>query len=78
MLELGKQYNWSDITEEYPDMYAIVTDIQSKDGMIQSCKLLEVVSYDKEEEAICKYMRKGIKFACERTTFSAPNVGVLY
>lgn len=78
MLELGKTYRWSDITEKYPNMYAIITDVIRKNEMIQSCKLLKIVPYEQEEETVCHYMDLGIDFDCVRTTFSAPNMGVFY
>lgn len=77
-LETGKVYDWSVISTVYPNMYAIITDVQEEDGLIKRCKLLEIVSYEQEEQVVCRYMDLGIDFDCVRTTFAAPNMGVLY
>ena len=76
-LEMGKTYKWSVISETYPNMYVIITDIKEKGGLIQSCKLLEITSYENKEEVVHRYRKSNINFDCVRTTFSAPNVGVL-
>ena len=78
MLKHGEVYKWSEITKEYPNKYAIITEIDKKDGVIQSCKLLEIVPFEKEEETVCHYMDLGIDFDCVRTTFSAPGTGILF
>jgi len=78
MLELGKRYKWSDISNEYPDMYAVITDMEKKDGLLDTCVLVEVVPFEKKEDAIIRYTKIGKKFACRRTTYSAPNVGGLF
>jgi len=78
MLQMGREYKWSDIVKEYPDMYAIITEVKEKDGIIDSCRLMEVVPYEQEEDAVCRYMKSDVEFSCKRTTFSAPNVGVFY
>lgn len=78
MIEIGKRYSWKEITKEYPDMYAIITDIEKERGIIQSCKVLEIVPFEQEEETVCKYKKLGVKFNCVRTTFSAPTMGVFF
>ena len=77
MLKFGEIYNWSNIIKEYPNMYAIITDINKKDGVIQRCKLIDVVPFEKEEETVCHYIDTCMDFDCVRTTFSAPTVGVI-
>ena len=74
MLKYGEIYKWDEIVKEYPNMYAIITDVTRKHGTVQSCKLLKIVPYEKEEETVCYYMDLGIDFDCERTTFSAPDM----
>lgn len=78
MLESDKIYNWNDIVNSYPNMWAFITDIEEDDdGMIQSCRLLAICSYEKKENYVVQFMEQGIDFDCVRTTFSAPNMGVL-
>jgi hypothetical protein len=76
-MDNDKLYKWSDIALEYPDKWAIITDIKEKDGMIETCKLISICTQDEKAELIKKYKKQGLKFECERTTFSAPNVGVV-
>ena len=78
MLEMGKVYYWDEIAEAYPDMYAIITDIEENGGIIGHCRLLEVVPFEKKEETMCKYLDLPIKFMCKRTTYKAPNMGVFF
>lgn len=76
-IEQNKTYKWSDITSAYPNMWAIITDIKEKNGLIYTCKVLNICTQDEKAELIMKYKKAGLKFECERTTFSAPNMGVL-
>ncbi len=78
MIETGKVYKWKEIAKEYPNMYAIITDVKRKNEMIQSCKLLKIVPYKERSKTVCYYMDLGIDFDCVRTTFSAPTMGVFY
>ncbi|MBQ9609475.1 MAG: hypothetical protein IJV15_08545 [Lachnospiraceae bacterium] len=76
-LEMGKVYKWSLISATYPNMYAIITDVKEKGGLIQSCKLLEITTYENKEKVVHEYKNSDINFDCVRTTFSAPNMGAL-
>lgn len=76
-LKLDKTYKWQEIVSTYPDLWVIVTDIKEQDGAIQSCKLLDVCTADERATHISKYIGSGIKTRLVRTTFSAPNVGIL-
>ncbi len=58
-------------------MYAIITDIEKEDGIIRTCRLLEIVPFEREEETVIRYMDLGVDFDCVRTTFSAPGCGIL-
>ena len=80
MIELGKVYEWSEIVEKYPDMYAIITDYEHIDGggAIGKCKVLDIVPYEDMEDTVCKYLDMGITFLCQRTTFNGPDVGVWF
>lgn len=77
MLELNKVYTWKEIETAIPNMWVIITDVKEKDGMIVSCKLLDICTKADKVKYLNKYLNKGIKFECERTTFNAPNVGIL-
>ena len=77
MLEMNKVYKWQIIVSEYPNMWAFITDIKEKDGQIISCRLLAICSHKDKAKYIQSFKRRGIHFECERTTFSAPNMGVL-
>ena len=78
MLEIGKVYKWSDIVEAYPDLWVFITDVvETQDGNIDTCKLLKVCKHDETAKYIKQFKEEGITFWCERTTFSAPNVGFL-
>lgn len=76
-LVAGNVYSWESISLAYPNKYAIITDVERDKGVILKCKLLEVVPYSKKTETVLRYMDSGISFDCVRTTYSAPNVGVL-
>lgn len=69
MLEMNKKYNWQEIVKEYPGKWVIITNVKEKAGEIKSCKLLEVCSYEEKADIIGKYLDKGIKFQCVRTTW---------
>ena len=77
-LERGKVYKWSDIVSAYPDMWAFVTDVKKDEGAIQTGKLLDIVPFERKSETYRKYKSAGVSFYHLRTTFAAPNVGVLY
>lgn len=77
-LEMGKIYDWSTISTTYPNMYAIITDAVEKRDVVVKCRLLEVVPYEKKSEVVHRYKMSGMPFDCKRTTFNAPNVGVLF
>lgn len=77
-LKYNEVYTWEEIGKVYPDMYAFITDVKyDKYEEIKKCKLLKVVPYERKDQTILEYIKQGIEFDCERTTFSAPNVGVL-
>ena len=73
MLELGKVHTWDEIVENYPDMYAFFTDAVKDGEEIITCKLLDVVPFEKEEETCIKYIDSGIHFGCRRTTAPVGN-----
>lgn len=77
MLKLNTIYTWDTIVKEYPDLWVIITDIKEHSGEIKSCKLLEVCTADERAACVQRYKNLEIKFRCTRTTFSAPNVGIL-
>ena len=56
MLEHGKVYKWDDISNEYPNMYAIITDIKRHGGTIDTCRLLEIVPFENMEETAIRYL----------------------
>ncbi|MCM1135207.1 MAG: hypothetical protein NC400_06480 [Clostridium sp.] len=76
-LKLNQIYNWSEIVKEYPDLWAIITDIKEEDGEIVSCKLLDVCKSGERATYMKKYINLDMELRCERTTFNAPNVGIL-
>lgn len=77
MLQIGKTYTWDEIAQAYPDQWAFISNVRTKDGEIVSCKLLAVCSKAEKSIYLKKYLDMGIKFEYHRTTFKAPNVGVL-
>lgn len=77
MLEMNNTYTWKEITKEYPDLWVIITDVKESAGEIKSCKLLDVCSADERATYVSKYINLDMELRCERTTFSAPNVGIL-
>jgi macrodomain Ter protein organizer (MatP/YcbG family) len=68
---------WEEIVKEYPDSWVIITDVKESDGEIKTCKLLDVCTKDNKHEYIKKYLNSDLKFECQRTTFKAPNAGIL-
>lgn len=77
VLKLNNVYTWKEITETYPDLWAIVTDVKEDNGEIESCRLLAVCTKDDKHKYIKKYLNSNIKFECHRTVFKAPNIGML-
>ena len=77
MLEMNKIYKWNEIVKAYPDLWVIITNVKEHDGEIESCKLLDVCSKENKSDYIRKYMASNIEFECRRTTFNAPNIGML-
>ena len=77
MVKENKIYTWNEITVKYPDSWVIITDIKESNGEIQSCKLLDVCTKENKYLYIQKYLKTGLKFECQRTTFKAPNIGTL-
>ena len=51
---------------------------EKKGTVIRTCRLLEVVPYEKESETVLKYRKMKVKFDCVRTTFKGPNMGVFF
>ncbi|MCM1219505.1 MAG: hypothetical protein NC548_33920 [Lachnospiraceae bacterium] len=76
-LELNKKYNWQEIVQTYPDLWVIITEVKERAGEIKSCKLLDVCTADERANYMSKYINLNIELRCERTTFNAPNVGIL-
>ena len=72
----NKVYKWVDISSAFPNKWAIITDVKERNGMIYTCKVLDICTHDEKAVLIRKYKEMGIKFECERTTFSAPNMGI--
>lgn len=77
MLKMNRTYKWEEIEKEYPDLWVIITDVKEHAGEIKSCKLLDVCTADKRADYMNKYIKQDIELRCERTTFNAPNVGIL-
>lgn len=77
MLKPNNVYKWEEITRAYPNMWVIITEVKESNGEIKSCKLLDICTKNNKHEYIKKYLDKGIKFECQRTTFKAPNAGIL-
>ncbi|MCM1145015.1 MAG: hypothetical protein NC318_07520 [Blautia sp.] len=77
MLKMNSTYTWEEITREYPDLWVIITNVKESAGEIKSCKLLDVCTKGDKYKYIEKYLNSNIKFECHRTTFKAPNAGIL-
>lgn len=77
MLELGKVYKWTEIEQEYPNLWVCITDVKEVDEAIDTCRLLDVCTFENKSDYMKKYASMGIEFECQRTTFKAPNVGML-
>lgn len=77
MLTLNTVYTWEEIVKTYPDTWVIITNVKESNGEIKSCKLLDICTKANKHEYIKKYLNTNIKFECKRTTFKAPNVGML-
>ena len=77
MLKLNDTYTWKKIVEEYPDLWVVITEVKECNGEINTCKLLAVCTKEDKYKYIEKYLNSGIKFECQRTTFKAPNAGIL-
>ena len=77
MLKTNNVYTWDAIVKEYPDLWVIITEVKESDGEIKSCRLLDVCTKANKHEYIKKYLNSGLKFECQRTTFKAPNAGIL-
>ena len=69
MLEMKKKYKWQEIVEECPGKWVIITNVKEKAGEIKTCRLLEVCNYEEKAEIIRKYLEKGMKIECLRTTW---------
>ena len=76
-LKLNKGYAWDTISSTYPDMYALITNVKMQGGAIKTCTLLDVCTFDEKAHYVEKYLKKGIEFSCERTTFLMPTMGAL-
>ena len=70
-------YRWEEIVKAYPDSWVIIADVKESNGEIKSCRLLDVCTKANKHEYIKKYLNAGLKFECQRTTFKAPNTGIL-
>lgn len=77
MLRMNDIYTWKEITKEYPDLWVIITNVKEQNGEIETCKLMDVCHADERAIYVKKYLNLGVRFRCVRTTFSAPNVGIL-
>lgn len=77
MVKVNDMCSWNEIVEKYPDSWVIITDIKESNGEIQSCRLLDVCNKANKHMYIKKYLQSGLKFECQRTTFKAPNAGIL-
>lgn len=76
-LKYGEIYNWDDIVKKYPDKWLFMTDVDKNNGVIGKFKFLAICSHDKKASFMRKFRDEGISYECERTTFAAPNMGVL-
>ena len=77
MLKQNTTYRWEEIVKAYPDSWVIITEVKESNGEIKSCRLLDVCTKANKHEYIKKYLDTGLKFECQRTTFKAPNAGML-
>ena len=77
MSKTNKITNWNEFVVNNPDMYAVITDVKEKDGEIQSCTLLDVVTFEDRASAIRRYKEQGYALECIRTTYAGPNAGVM-
>jgi hypothetical protein len=75
--EFNKYYSFDEISEAYPNKWAILTDVIEKNGEIIRCKLLDICTISDLHIYRQKYKEQGIIVDCMRTTPTAPNVGVL-
>ena len=75
MLELNQIYSWKEIVDQYPDKYAVVTDIVRTDGEIKTCKLLAICSKEEKYFYYNKYLGAEIEFQIVRTTWKGPTIG---
>ena len=75
MQNINKTYEWTDIAKKYPNMWAFITDVKEKNGVIKKCRLLVICSFEERDSVEEDFIKKGKP--CVRTTFSIPNMGVL-
>lgn len=76
-LKLNQTYKWNEIVKTYPDLWVIIADVKERAGEIITCRLLDVCTANERADYVSKYINLDIDLRCERTTFSAPNVGIL-
>ena len=75
-ISLNKTCNWPSIEEQYPNMWAFITEVKEQDGNIIRCKVLDLCTYDERAVLEKKYKDSGISFDCVATTYSVP-LGVI-
>ncbi len=78
LMEINEVCKWTSIVKKYPDMWVFMTDVKEKNGQIDTCRVLAICNHSEKAKYISLFKDKGINFECERTTFSAPNIGVLF
>ena len=76
-LKYGETYSWDDIAGKYPDMWLFMTNVCKINGSIKSFKFLALCPHEEKASFMNKFRDQGILYECERTSFSAPNMGVL-
>ena len=76
-LKYGEEYSWKDIAAAYPGMWLFMTDVAKKNGVIDRFRFLALCDHNQKASYMKKFRLDGIPYECERTTFAAPNLGVL-
>ena len=68
---------WSEITREYPDQWAFISNVKrNDDDEIIDFKLLKVCPKSEKSKWLKYYMQGTERFECIRTTFNAPSTGI--
>lgn len=79
MIEFNEIKNWDEIKKTYPDWWAFIDPEKTKrkDGFIDKCYIYFVCPVEEKGLYVDELRKRQVHFDCIRTTFSAPNVGVI-